>query len=149
MSSMSIDGFIAGILASMRLSQIVSYPAANIDEKIVYSFNLLEQLAQRKDVEMRFHCGLNPYTKQCSTIHYGFVRAVRSGLITKGAHEFEILLSIEEAADVINASPFSLTEWKLIIKNLRTETYFESLYGLSLCLAAPGLGGVITSNPLP
>lgn len=122
-SSMSIDGFIAGIMSSMRLSQMVSCPAANIDEKIVNSFHLLEQLAQRKNVEMRFHCSLNPYTKKSATIHYGLVRAEQAGLVSKGAHGVEILLSIEEAADVINESPLSLSEWNLIIKNLKPEPF--------------------------
>jgi hypothetical protein len=122
-SSMNIDGFIAGIMSALKLSQTDQCPTAHIDEKIVHAFRVLEQLAQRKDIELRFHCSLNPYNKKSATVNYGLVRAGHSGMLKRDGHDIQILLSVEEAADVINDSPLSLAEWKLLTKNLKPELF--------------------------
>lgn len=123
MSSMNIDGFIAGIMSSMRLSQTDQCPVTNIDEKLVNAFRVLEQLAQRKNIELRFHCDLNPYSSKCATVHYALVRAAQSGMLKRDGHTIKILMSVEESADVINDSPLSLSEWKLLTKNLKSEQF--------------------------
>lgn len=122
-SSMNIDGFIAGVMSSMKLSQTDQCPVTNIEEKLVNAFNVLEQLAQRKNIELRFHCELNPYNSKCPTIHYALVRAAQSGMLKRDGHAIKILASIEESADVINDSPLSLSEWKLLTKNLKSEPF--------------------------
>ena len=121
MSSMNIDDFIAGILSSMKLRQVDEYPTPQVDEKIVRVFGLLEQLAQRKGVELRFHCSLNPWNNRSATVHYGLVRAQQSGMLKRDGHDIKILLTTEEAAAVINESPLSLSEWKLLTKTLNPD----------------------------
>lgn len=122
-SSMNIDDFIAGIMSSLQLTKQVEISESNLEEKIVNAFNTLEQLAQRKGIELRFHCSLNPCTRKSVTVHYALVRAEHSGLIERDGQTFEIALNTEESADIINASPLSLSEWKLLIKNLKTEAF--------------------------
>lgn len=122
-SSMNIDDFIAGIMSSLKLTQQVEIPATNLEEKIVNTFNALEQLAQRKGIELRFHCSLNPCTRRSVTVQYALVRAEQAGLIQRDGQTIEIELNTEESADIINASPLSLSEWKLLSKNLKTEAF--------------------------
>lgn len=122
-SSLNIDDFIAGIMSSMKLTKQVEIPATDIEEKIVNAFNSLEQLAQRKGIELRFHCSLNSFTRRSVTVHYGLVRAEQAGLIQRDGQTIEIALTTGESADIINASPLSLSEWKIIHKSMKTEMF--------------------------
>lgn len=124
-SSISIDDFIAGIMSSMKLSQKVELSAQDIEEKLVNAFRLLEQIAQRKGIELRFHCSLNPCTGRAITIHYALVRAEQAGLLERDGQTIEIALTTAESADIINASPLSLSEWKLISKTILKEASFS------------------------
>ena len=121
-SSMSMDDFIAGILSSLKLSKQVQLSAVtNLEEKLVTSFKVLELIAQKKNIELRFHCDLNPLTRRSATAQYGLVRAEKAGILEGDGQALKIALTIEESANIINASPLSLSEWRIIHQNLKRE----------------------------
>ena len=122
-SSISIDEFVAGVMSSMKLSQRVELSMHNIEEELVDAFRLLEQVARRKGVELRFHCSLNAFTGRALTVHYALVRAEQSGLLVRDGQFIEISLTTAESADIINASPLSLTEWKTVTKHMRSDAF--------------------------
>jgi hypothetical protein len=120
---MNVDSFIAGIMSSLKLTQTDECSVTEIEGKIVIALNLLEQLAYRKGFELRFHCLLNPYNRRSATIHYALVRAEQSQLIKRDGQNIQLLLSIEEAATIINKSPLTPSEWKIITKGLKPEPF--------------------------
>lgn len=127
MSSLNIDSFIAGVTAALKLSRISECPTADVEEKMVKAFRVLDQIASRKGVELRFYCSLNPYDNSCATVRYALLRAQQSGVVRRDGQALKILVEKDDAAGVIESSPFSLTEWKMIINSLKPEPVMSSV----------------------
>lgn len=120
---MNVDDFVAGIMSALKLMKVDECPNQDIESLLVGSFSRLELLSVMENIELRFHCSLNPFTNRSATIQYALLRAENCGLLKKETNSYTICVSPEKAASVLAESPLSPKQWKSLATVLRPEQF--------------------------
>lgn len=125
-SSLNVDDFIAGIMSSLKLSNVDTITTEDFHKRVVQAFQLLEQVSLRRNIELRFHCQLMLSRPWSPVLHYALAKAEESKIIARDGQQFNINLSPAECSEFINNSPLTPSEWKLISQNFRREAALQN-----------------------